>query len=449
MPTLIHQGMVRILLLFICVGGAIGIAPMEVIASEKTTAIPLQPIIDRAASGEVIRLDAGEYSGPVQINKPLSIIGNDEVTLVNRTEASAIVILADGVSISGLDIAHYGKGDTASVYISGDQATVRDVVTKTQGFGIMLRNANHVQIQNCTMIWGGEQNTSSARKGNGIDLYNSQNVRIEDNEIQRMRDAIYMENSRNATVKNNKMILTRYGIHCMYIDGSVIEGNEGMYNITGAMVMGVKNVQVRDNSFRMQSGNVNAQGILLYDVQNSTVERNALEGNRVGIYMEGSSNNQIQENDLRRNFVGIQMLRAEGNMVTNNTFISNVIEAEALKSQHNTVNQNYWDSFQGLDLEQDGYSNMSYAINPFYQSLVNRNEAYQLFFQSPGLGFLSSLFTDGQETWAKDASPRMSPLLQENVAEDESDESGNVMWIGVFLLEAALIVILYWRFFKT
>ncbi|WKL01740.1 hypothetical protein Q0F98_35655 [Paenibacillus amylolyticus] len=63
--------------------------------------IPLQPMIDRSAPGEVIELASGRYSGPVTIDKNITIQGDPTVIVVNAEATSTIMIRSDGVKLSG------------------------------------------------------------------------------------------------------------------------------------------------------------------------------------------------------------------------------------------------------------------------------------------------------------------------------------------------------------
>lgn len=412
--------------------------------SNQDQVVSLQTIIDQAQSGDSIELPPGTYTGPAVINKKLTIRGNKDVTLINHSNESAISILSDGVHLQGIQIKHPVSGDQSSaIQVMADQVTLENLTIQTSGYGILIRDADRGVIQNNTILWTRPDANMPKQKGNGIDLYNSNDMLIQNNTITRVRDAIYLEKSRNARVQGNKLSHTRYGIHCMYIDGSHVINNEGEYNITGAMIMGVKNVVVSGNSFRKQSQNVHSQGILLYDVQTSSIANNVVEGNRVGIYMEQSSENRLSRNAVLRNFIGIQLLRSSHNQFQMNDFIANVIEAEATESQKNEMKGNYWDSMQGLDLNADGTSDIPYAINPFYQQLVSETPAYQLFFQSPGMTFLSDMFTDGRDHWTKDLSPLMKSNENYVTSAESSKGSDDVMIMGLFLLCTSIFIIIY------
>lgn len=410
----------------------------------------LQELVDQAKPGELIVMGEQKYAGPVRIDKPITIDGS-KAALVNDQAVSAIIIASEGVAVRGLRIAQQQGGEElAAVTVQADDFLLQDLRITTSGFGIVLRDADRGALMNNLIAWdNGQQGTVRVgEKGNGIDLYNSHENRLEGNRILRMRDGIYLENSTNLDILNNSIAGSRYGIHCMYIDGTQIIGNSGEYNMTGAMVMGVTNVRVAENSFTKQSANVYSQGILLYDVQSSVVEKNIVDGNRVGIYLEMSSDNELMNNSIYRNFVGIQLVDAENNLIHHNDFVANVIEAEARDSGANRIELNYWDSAQVLDLNRDGVSELGYAMNPFYAQLVSRDAAYQLFFQSPGMSFLSGMYEGERSGWTTDLAPQISPNMPRATsgalaAREYISETAFMAIIASMLLLTSLLTIIY------
>lgn len=410
----------------------------------------LQELVDQAKPGELIILEEQKYAGPVRIDKPITIDGS-KAALVNEQTASAITISAEGVAVRGLRVAQQQGGEElAAVTVQADDFLLQDLRITTRGFGIVLRAADHGVLMNNVIAWdSGQQGaTRMGEKGNGIDLYDSHENQLEGNRILRMRDGIYLENSMNLNIINNRIAGSRYGIHCMYIDGTQIIGNSGEYNMTGAMVMGVTNVRMAENSFTKQSANVNSQGILLYDVQSSVVEKNIVDGNRVGIYLEMSSGNELMNNSIYRNFVGIQFVDAENNLIHHNDFVANVIEAEARDSGGNQIELNYWDSAQVLDLNGDGVSEINYAMNPFYAQLVSSDAAYQLFFQSPGVNFLSGMYEGERNSWTTDLAPRVSPNMPLSASgtlteREYISETAFMAIIASILLLTSILTIIY------
>jgi nitrous oxidase accessory protein len=439
-----HSGILRILVTILAT--LFFITPTYCNATNTNPeAIPLQPIIDAARSGDSISLAPGTYLGPVRIDKRLTISGEGRATLVNSSPDAkiAVLILSEGVQLENLNIQQDNDEDAAAVQVEADRFILRNLTIHTAGFGIVLREADGGIIANNKIRWFIPKGTAPGTRGNGIDLYNSHGTNISENEISYLRDGIYLENSRNTVVDQNKLSYLRYGVHCMYINGSSVTNNIGEYNVTGAMIMGVKDVLVSGNSFRKQRQNVHSQGILLYDVHTSKIVNNVVEGNRVGIYMQQSSDNNLQNNLVLRNYIGIQFEEAEGNRFQRNGFVANVIEAQATGSRNNEMNSNFWDSFEGLDLTGDGMSDLSYAINPFYQQLISKTAAYQIFFQSPGMTFLSDMYTDGKAQWSTDSTPLMQLEIGAAAEGQTSGGQGSVMIVGWLLMFFSVILIIY------
>ncbi|WP_179281074.1 nitrous oxide reductase family maturation protein NosD [Paenibacillus sp. XY044] len=404
--------------------------------------VELQEIINRSDSNQTVVLPPGTYQGPISINKRITLQG-EGVTLINDSQEPAVSIQSDGVVLQGIQIEHQGSGESAGILIGSNHVTIKNTSIHTRGYGIMLRDSNQSVIQNNRISWIKSDAAHPESKGNGIDLYNSHSIQVINNVISYVRDGIYMEKGRNETVKGNEISFSRYGVHCMYIGDSQVTGNVGQSNFTGAMVMVVTNSNITNNSFRMQSGNVYSQGIFLYDVRSTYVSKNQVAENRVGIYMENATENEIEDNTLSRNFIGIQMINATENGIRRNHFLTNVIEASAKDSKNNQMDENYWDSFQGIDLTKDGASDIPYAINPFYQGVVSVNSAYQLFFQSPGMTFLSSMFTYGRSQWATDHSPLMNMTEVARNEPHPSESNRIVSRISPVLFILATFTIVY------
>ncbi|MFF2888599.1 nitrous oxide reductase family maturation protein NosD [Paenibacillus sp. NPDC057967] len=378
--------------------------------SVHAEAVSLQSIVDAADPGETIELEPGIYEGAVTLNKPLTVKAAraGEVILRNGTEQSALRIEANGVRVEGLRIEDEALKQEPTIWVAGSGTQLDGLYIRTGADGIAVRDADDGEIARTTIEWAVD-GVRTASKGNGIDLYNAHRWRMTDNRIADVHDGIYMENSDDAVVSGNLIERSRYGVHCMYTEGTVIERNEGKLNVTGAMVMTARRVEVRDNRFSKQSENVNSQGILLYDAHDSVFAGNIVEGNRVGFYVEQSTGNRLEQNRVSYNFIGLQLISSSGNSFSNHMFLGNVSDAQARDSHDNDLTGNYWDSFRGVDADGDGYSDLTYAINPFFQSLTQKRAPFQLFFQSPGMVFLEELFQTDRANWSYDGAPLMVP----------------------------------------
>ena len=405
---------------------------------------PLQPLVDEAPEGAVLRLEPGVYAGPVTIGKPLIVEAADgAVTVANAEERPAITVTAPGVSLRGLRIEQAGGRDSPAVLVTAPEAVLEGLDIETEGFGIRLERADGAIVRASAVRSSQPPGGRFTERKNGIDLYETDGAAIEHNTVVAMYDAIYLENSDDVRIAGNTVESSRYGIHVMYSDRTVITGNTGRMNVTGAMVMTADGVLLEGNVFEKQSENVNSQGILLFAAEHSIVRGNTVAGNRVGIYVESSSDNRIEDNAITDNFMGMQLIDAEGNVITGNRWIGNVADAGAKASAANRIERNFWDAFSGLDTDGDGASDLAYAVNPFFLSLTERRPVFQLLFQSPGMKFLEGLYGADRSGWAADAAPLMKPGRGTEGAGREPGRAAGAA--GAALLAASCAVIILAR----
>ncbi|GIP34400.1 nitrous oxide reductase family maturation protein NosD [Paenibacillus sp. J2TS4] len=396
---------------------------------------PLQPLIDQTESGGTLVLEPGHYIGPAVITRPIHIeAAGAGVRIDNDGESPAITLQASDSSITGLQIVDEMRDrKMASVLVSGSRNRLENLHITTRASGIQLREAHTNVLEGLKIERPQEAGTVRlSSRGNGIDLWGSHDNLITQNYVTHMHDGIYLESSESNRVENNKVDFSRYGYHFMFTKDSFLIDNEGEYNVTGGMVMSSDNTEVTGNSFTEQSENVNSQGLLLYDVNQTIVTGNRVEGNRVGFYIEQAKDSRLEDNWIARNFIGMEMLQSENNEVSGNHFISNVNQAQATTSANNAVRANYWDDFQGVDLDGSGFSDLVYRTHPFFITLTQSASAYQLFFQSPGMVFLQGLFPIDSAQSLTDEAPLMNPVI---------DTGGNGGLNGITLAICALLFV--------
>ncbi|RUS42432.1 nitrous oxide reductase family maturation protein NosD [Cohnella sp. AR92] len=422
-------------------------------ASSSAEATDLQPLIDATPAGETLTLEKGRtYAGPAVIAKAITLRSDGTATLTNESDDPVLTVAADGVVLRDLLVRDSKKdAKKPAILLQSDRNRIEGVDIVTQAGGIFLRDADDNVLRNNRIQGasaGGSRKAAYSKRGNGIDLFASSGNVIEGNTLIRVHDGVYAESSEGTKVRGNKAVDSRYGFHFMFSGKPELKGNVGEGNVTGGMVMGVEGAVVTDNRFAKQTENVNSQGILLFDVHRSEISRNRVEGNRVGFYVENSTENELAGNEIASNFIGLQMIRSESNSFKNSAFLSNVIQAQASESKDNLLHGNYWDDNGGIDANGDGYSDMSYDIDPFFLQLTKDVEAFQVFFQSPGLPFLAQMFHSDTSNWLRDREPLMSPPDWQ--ARAGSDDG---LWLtfaaGILLLFASIFTFYRWGYRKS
>src|SRR5690606_38015720 len=69
----------------------------------------LQPVIDAAPAGSIIRLSPGTHDGPIEIRHALTLIGEEGAILAGKGEGSVIEVHGPDVRIEGLRITGSGS----------------------------------------------------------------------------------------------------------------------------------------------------------------------------------------------------------------------------------------------------------------------------------------------------------------------------------------------------
>lgn len=385
----------------------------------ETEQVPLQPLIDETKPGDTLYLPPGEYIGGAVINKPIHIIGDDQVTILPGKKGPVIQVKANQVIIENISIMDQRNTNDETVYITGDDNELKKLNIKTNGVGIQLFEANDNKLYQLKIT--GNKNLSLAQRGNGIDLWDSDHNTIHSSQITDVQDGVYLEKSSQNDIYNNIVTHSRYGYHLMFTNKTTLTENESYYNVSGMMVMGTNGTVVKHNELKHNLKSVQSLGLLLFDVKNAQVAHNKISHNKVGLFIENAHKNDITLNELEQNFVGVQFLKSTENSVTKNAFLANVVQGQAERSSDNDTESNFWGDHIGVDVNGDGYSQLSYQVDPFYLSLTKEYPPFQIYFQAPGMQFLEQLFHAPTDQWLSDQSPLMdNPIKSETEAKTSS-----------------------------
>lgn len=393
----------------------------------------LQTKIDAALDGAIIEIEAGKYEETISLSKPITLEGKGNVILYACKTGPVVDISGQHVILKNIKVVHCGDQDgDMAIRVTGSKHILEQLSIETKRIGIKLQGAANVTVQNSEVVgkW----------KGNGIDLWDSTENIIANNRVSNVYDGIYLERSNGNNLSGNEIRTSRYGTHIMFSEDNVLKDNLLNSNITGTMVMSSKKTVVSHNTFAFSRNNVNAQGLLLYMATDTQVQRNTFVSNRVGIYTERSNNNLLDSNIIRDNFIGMQFDKADENTVVHNSFAGNVNDAQAIDSPNNQINHNYWDSSSKVDANEDGYSEIAFAADPYFLGLTADVPEYQLFFHSPGLILIQKMLKSPANQLLVDAAP-----LMDMVMEIEKEKSSNVSaWVigGVMLFSSLGIFIL-------
>lgn len=351
----------------------------------KAETTDLQTLIDNA-KGDTLILHEGKYLANVTINKPIKIIADGQVYIkpANQNEPIITIQNTKQVSIEGIN---FETSKNAILIKDAQTISLSNLSIQNVDSGIEMYRVKDIKIRNNSVI--GNDN-HYANKGNGIAIFYSENISIEENNINKVQDGIYIEEVRDITVRNNRVENSRYGTHFMYSENAMAEENIYQKNVTGLMVMMTQNVQLLKNEVAYQEG-FNGTGITLYEVNDAKVAENNVDGNRIAITIQKTSKVQISSNKFQMNQTAVESIKSDNsNIATENLFVGNLVNVrtDAIGMK---LEKNYYDDYSGIDLDDDGIGDESYiALQSFGQWMV-RKPVYQYYVEAPSVVLLNAI----------------------------------------------------------
>ena len=402
---------IRILffILFISFTGYSQISKINVCSSCDIKSI--KNAIKIAKDGDTILVKKGIYKeSKLFINKSIHLIGEDYpiIDAENKTD-SVIAIKANDFSLSGFKIKNIGMSyvkEIAGIFVSHSKNfTIKNNIFENVFYGIILQRVKYGLIKD-NIITGDAQKESSS--GNGVHVWKSKNMRIENNTVAGMRDGIYLEFVNNSYVSNNTSKKNiRYGLHFMFSHYNEYHHNEFKQNGAGVAVMFSKHIKMYFNTFHYNWGTA-SYGLLLKEINDAEITDNIFEQNTIAINIDGCNRINYKNNHFIRNGWA---LKFTGGCYTNifeyNNFQSNAFDLSYnSRLNDNKFEANYWSEYSGYDLNKDGIGDVAHRPVKLFSYVVNRTPET--------LVLLRSLFVD-----IINFSEKVSPIFTPDNLQDQ------------------------------
>jgi len=383
---------------------------------------PLQPLIDAAEANTTLVPPPGNYAGPVYIDKPLIIDGEGKVVIDAGGKGSVIYLDTDGATLRNLRLTNSGNSHNdldAGVLVRGNFNVIKDNVIDDCLFGIDLQQSefnvvrrNHISSKDVEL----------GMRGDAVRLWYSFNNQITENTIRNSRDTVVWY-SRDNVIARNDARYGRYSLHFMYSQHNIVEENHYTHNSVGIFLMYSDGVEVRNNYIAHAIGPTGV-GIGMKETSDIVMEGNQLLYNASGVSLDVSpyqpdSLNHIHDNLIAYNNIGVRFLNDwTGNVFRQNRFKSNITQiavGDGATANRNDWEGNYWDDYEGFDLNHDGTGDTPHEIFAYADRLWMDLPSAQFFKGSPILeviDFLERLapFTDPTMV-LRDARPVISAEL--------------------------------------
>lgn len=365
--------------------------------------------LELARNGDTVNVDYGIYKeGTLTITRSIVLNGLNYPVLDGQNKFENLVISGHDIKVSGFtirDSRHSSSNDYAAVsIIDATRITISNNRIQNAHFAIHIANSTFCTVSK-NDITGKAVSEQSA--GNGIHIWKSDHATIEYNHIQGHRDGIYFEFVTESEIRNNiSENNIRYGLHFMFSHKDNYTANIFRNNGTGVAVMYTHDVHMTGNSFENNWG-PSAYGILLKDITDSKMISNRFTGNTVGIFMEGGNRMEIRNTVFRNNGWAMKIqANCADNIITTNNFLQNTFDvATNGTAVLSAFDGNYWDKYDGYDINKDGIGDVPYRPVSMYSMVVEQNPTTLILLRS----FMVSLLDRAEK-----AMPAITP---ENLAD--------------------------------
>ena len=347
--------------------------------------------INAAGERDTVWVEAGHYREKnLIIKKSIVLIGINYPVLDGERKYEIISIKADRVVVDGFKLIRSGISsleDLSGIKVYDSQwVSIRNNILEDTFFGIYIQNGINCSIENNRLTAIG---TEEQQSGNGIHCWKGDSLRIIGNKIAGHRDGIYFEFVKNSVIwrnisKNN----IRYGLHFMFSNDDMYVNNVFRNNGSGVSVMYSNRIRMFSNYFEENWGDA-SHGILLKEISDGFMEGNYFTRNTSAIYMEGANRIYMKRNVFENNGWALKIQSSCVDVVLElNNFIGNTFDVGTSGSLVlNRFKNNYWDKYDGYDLNKDKIGDIPYRPVSMYSMIVEKYPPAMILFRS----FITSL----------------------------------------------------------
>jgi nitrous oxidase accessory protein len=346
----------------------------------------IKKAIASASIGDTLIVHEGTYKeGNIVVDKRLTLIGMNYPILDGGKKYEVLSVKADYSCVKGFKIQRSGYGsldDPCGIKVYDSRGVqITDNILDDNFFGIYIQYGKQCVVKNnLIMAYGVEEQ----QIGNGIHCWKSDSLLIIGNKIEGHRDGIYFEFVTNSVIWRNRSYNNiRYGLHFMFSNNDAYITNYFKHNGAGVAVMFTKNVKMYNNHFEENWGDA-AYGLMLKEISDSYIAGNHFLKNTTGIYMEGTSRILAEKNSFEANGWGMKIQAScMDNEIRSNNFIGNTFDISTNGSTVlNTFNGNYWDKYNGYDLDRNTTGDVPYHPLSVFSVIVEQTPPAMLLFRS-------------------------------------------------------------------
>jgi nitrous oxidase accessory protein len=389
----------------------------------------LQAIVDAAAEGDTVALQAGEHLGRLRIARKITLEGERGAVLQGDGRGSVVIVTAPEAVVRGLVVRGSGRDlerMDAGVFVekSARRALVEGNRIEGNLYGVYIHGAPEAVVRRNEIVGLREGRLNEA--GNGVSVWDAPGAKVLDNDIRFGRDGIFSIASRKNVFSGNRFRDLRFAVHYMYTNDGEVTDNVSIGNTVGYAVMYSHRLTIRGNvsdgdrdrgflfnfangsqitanavigrpqpaerwaASTLRGGEAREHGLPMADEPAASVAAGARIGPEKCVFIYNTNQNRFRDNWFEGCEIGIHFTAgSEGNEIVGNAFVKNRNQVKYVGSRYLDWSKggrgNYWSDNPAFDLNGDGLADAAYRPNDLVDKVLWTAPQAKLLVNSPAV----------------------------------------------------------------
>ena len=427
------------------------LSPQHLIVSPSGPYTTLVAALADAEAGDTIEVRGGVHPAPLLVDKAVTLVGVDWPVIDGGGLGSVVTLAAADIIFRGFMVR--GSGNEPDRNHAGIAVVAPNVLVENNQlddvlFGIYVAEGAGTILRGNDIT--GKSQYDLGRKGDGVRIWYSPNVLIEQNTIHDTRDLVLWY-SPGVIIHDNEIRNGRYGVHLMYTDNITISNNRLLDNSVGIFTMYSHQVVIQDNLIRGHRG-PSGYALGFKDADDVHVSGNVLVDNSGGIFLDGTPFNPQAVSEFTHNIVAFNDVAvtlqpaAKGNFFAHNTFWENLAQMTLQGGGTpgiNTWQNNTWSDYTGFDADGDAVGDVPYRSDRFFENLMDEEARLRVLLYSPAVEAIEmaarSFPLIRPQPKFVDETPQMTAAAIPPFAQLPTQPTGKIVGAAALFLTLALV----------